>query len=407
MRFYVIYRYSWPDCAPYARILKAFTEKLMQAGHKVTVFCGQPSYNDVRHARRPWREVESGVEYVRMPLLWEQKRVAVSRVLNSMIFCLGALLYGLFARRMDATMTETCLPVIAGTAARLVARARKSRLIYHCQDLHPEVALAGGILKEGFTARIMAALDAATVQSADLVIVLSEEMAESIRARGVDGKNIEILNNFAYTCEDGEVRLPDALRRRPDTFRVLFAGNHGPLQGLEHVIAAAHVLKSNPSIRFEFIGEGAAKSRLIALAGDMVGKTVSFHPHVPEEQIFRVMQESDLGIVSLRPEIYKYAFPSKVGTLLSSGCPLLALVEAESSLARLVVDEGLGYVCEPGDVSAIVASICEAYRQRNARPSCEHLRAVAVKHMGRAAVLERWSQIVDQRCIAPAELSTA
>lgn len=394
MRFFVIYRHSYPDSAPYARILKALTESFVREGHEVTVFCAQPSYNDRRAPRRPWREVVCGVAYIRMPLLWENKRFLVLRLVNSLLFLIGALLYGLVTRRMDATMTVTSPPVFMGAIGWLVAHARGCRFLYHCQDIHPEAAVCAGVLTDGWMARLMTAIDNASIRRADLVVVLSEEMREAIRVRGLDICRVEILNNFYIRPNGQRTRIPRPLERKPGTFRVLFAGNIGLFQGLGDIISAAHLLSHIPSIEFLFVGDGAACAKLRHLAGPLLGRTVHFHPFVPEAEAVRIMQESDLGVVSLKKEIYRYAYPSKAITLISCGCPLLVVMEAESSLAQLVESEQIGHVCPPGDVQGIVEAILRARRQG---PSREQVIDVAERHFDSDGALRLWSHLIRRR----------
>ena len=66
MEVYIIYRHYWPDITAYARLLRSIAERIAADGHHVTVFSAQPSYNDVRQQRRPFRERVNGVEIIRM-----------------------------------------------------------------------------------------------------------------------------------------------------------------------------------------------------------------------------------------------------------------------------------------------------------------------------------------------------
>jgi len=86
MKILCIYRHYWPDITPYARLLKAIAEHLVSEGHEVTVFTGQPGYNDVRQGSQPWREKLNGVDVIRVWLPPERKRFVVLRLLGFLWF---------------------------------------------------------------------------------------------------------------------------------------------------------------------------------------------------------------------------------------------------------------------------------------------------------------------------------
>ena len=47
----------------------------------------------------------------------------------------------------------------------------------------------------------------------------------------------------------------------------------------------------------------------------------------------RAMQLADIGFLSLIPNVYRYAYPSKTMNYLQQGLPVLALIEEESQLS--------------------------------------------------------------------------
>ena len=62
-----------------------------------------------------------------------------------------------------------------------------------------------------------------------------------------------------------------------------------------------------------------------------------------------LMRQADLGVVSLAPDVVRYAFPSKTQTYLAESLPLLVLCELDSELAEVTQSAGLGAVVAPGD----------------------------------------------------------
>lgn len=395
MRIYIVYRHYWPDTTSYARILRSIAERLADDGHEVTVFAAQPNYNDIKHEKRPLVEHVGGVRIIRMPLLWERKSVIASRILNSGLFMTGSLLYGLAKERPDLIMTVSTPPVFMGATARVLAGLKGTKYLYHCQDLYPEIGLLGGKFGRGVIHSVMQKAEFGTRRNADALVVLSDDMADAVTGAGSTGNNVEVLTNFLLEQYTPPPDLPGPLQRAPGTFRVLFAGNMGVFQGLDTVIQAAHMLADEPDIQFLFLGQGLAKEGLMRDAGELKGKTVFFHDYVPVETAVKVMEESDLGLVPLQPEVYKYAFPSKTMMLLAAGLPVLVVVEDASQLGQLVRERRIGWTAPPGDAERMAAAIREAFEQRS---DAAALRARALEasdlEFGRERLLDRWSALI-------------
>ncbi len=393
MRIYIIYRHYWPDAPTYAGVLKLIAERLAADGHQVTAFSAQPSY--MTRGRHPWSETVGGVRIVRMPLLWERRSLVIARIINSALFLTGALLYGLFRRKPDLVMTVSTPPAVMGFTAMLLSTLRRTRYLYHCQDLHPEGAALAGKFKKGFIYKVMMWMEKAAHRRAAAVVVLSDDMADTVRARGLPGDNIHVLNNFMVGLPQKEETVPETLARPSgDVYRLLFAGNHGVFQGLEHVIEAAKILRDQTNVLFQFVGEGVAKNKLMEQAGELVGRTVFFHPFVPPAVILQVARQSDVGLIPLEPGIYTVAYPSKTMMLLRAGLPLLVAVEPQSDLVSFVREQGVGWTCPPEDPHALANAVLEGYRQRKSIQAMrDRCRAVAETCFGIETNLDKWSEL--------------
>jgi len=147
MQILSIYRHYWPDTTPYARTLRSIAERWVQDGHGVTVFTGQPSYNDISQKKQPWREKFNGVNIIRVPLLPERKKIKWLRLINFMIFLAQAILHVLTENKYELVVVHSHPPVFMGFTGRLINIIRKIPYIYHCQDIHPEGALIAGHFK--------------------------------------------------------------------------------------------------------------------------------------------------------------------------------------------------------------------------------------------------------------------
>ena len=69
-----------------------------------------------------------------------------------------------------------------------------------------------------------------------------------------------------------------------------------------------------------------------------------FIDHVSQEESKTIIQKADLGLISLIPNIYKYAYPSKLMSYLEKGIPILGLIEKNSDLAKDIEENKIGFV---------------------------------------------------------------
>ncbi len=399
MKILAIYRHYWPDATPYARLLRAILEDQVAEGRDATVFTAQPGYNDVDYARQPRRETLGGVEVRRIGLLPERKHLRILRAINYFYFLFRAVLHVLIFRHYDLIVANTHPPVLMGMALRLIRRLTGIPFVLHCQDIHPESAVMAKQLGEGRVARWLQRVDANSCAAAERVVVLSEDMHQTLRQRqGYAADNVTVINNFALDVYEPAKRLPklfDDSEQRP--FRIFFAGNMGLFQNLPRLIKAAHLLSAESGIHFIFMGAGSERKMLRQLATDLIDKTVFFEPFQPVEVAFACMQRADLGVVSLLEEVCRVAYPSKTMTYLAAGCPLLLLTEKNSQLAKDVVSNDFGYVPETTTPEGIAQTIRTARDERKQWTTTRKQRLVAQSDLfyGREKALQSWRSVFD------------
>jgi glycosyltransferase involved in cell wall biosynthesis len=396
MRVLLIHRYFWPDAPPYATMLRTIGGRLAAEGHEVSVLSTQPSYNtSTRVQRRPSREQIDGMRVTRVPLLSENRHQTLRRLVNTLLYLFQVFWY--IARRRDQiVMCSTMPPVASGLVVRcaLSLTRRSGRYIYHCQDIYPEAAVVGGLLRAGWRYRLLRRIDTATCRKAAAVVVLSDDMRDTLRQRGIEPAGVEVLNNFSLADPSGAVtRRADVLPpREPSDFVVAFAGNLGRFQQLDMLIDAAWHMRSEPAIQWWIVGDGVVRDDLRRRAGSLIGHTVHFIGYQPPDVAFGVLVQADLAVVSLRPGMHRVGFPSKTVTALMAGCRLMIVAQPDSDLARLSRNAGLGSDVAPGDVVALAGAVREERRARGAAARMR-ARAYAREHFAADVVGDAWVRL--------------
>jgi colanic acid biosynthesis glycosyl transferase WcaI len=396
VRILLVQRYFWPDVGVAASVLRAIATRLAADGHQVTVLSAMPSYNDAYAGQPPpRREVMDGFQVLRLRQPRERKGRLLGRTWSMALFSVAVAAHILLRGRRYALVCSSSTPPVLLTAAiRTATRLTRRPYLYHCQDLHPEAGLLGGVLRESWWTRLLARADRANVRRALAVVVDSIDMVRTLEERGLASGHVSMISNFFINYEpEAPADLPTELRKPKGTFRVLFAGNLGLLQGLDVVIEAAARLGASSGVQFAFVGAGASERALRRQAGPLLGSAIVLFPQQPLSVVVKMMEEADLGLVTLAPGVYRVAFPSKTMAYLEAGCPILAAVEPESQLAAFVRDEGVGFTCPPGDPVALAAAVERARSQVAPAQQRARIRDAGRRRFGRDRTLAAWSEL--------------
>ncbi|MGR3572925.1 glycosyltransferase family 4 protein [Brevirhabdus sp.] len=372
MKLLLTHRFFWPDTAPYALILRAIGDALVEDGHDVHVLSSMPSYRSETHPdETPPRETLGALQVRRIRVFGNEKRNPLCRLANVVLYC-RALFITVLRLRPDVVTASTFPPVVAAWSASLAAQIVGARFVYHVQDIHPELSqFSGGRLGRGLPRRLLRWLDNQTLRRAETIVTLSEDMAKTLRARGLGPLAIAVINNPALETDGKTIAPPPELVKQAGTIRVIFAGNIGRFQNLPLLAeGVAQCFDAHPELELMFLGDGEALPDLKERW--RIHPQVRFAPFLPFAQASALIEEADVGLVSLNPKIYKVAYPSKIATYQNLGLKILALVEPESQLARDLERRGGGAVPAAATPSAIAVALERLIAKPMMTPNSQH-----------------------------------
>jgi glycosyltransferase involved in cell wall biosynthesis len=140
-------------------------------------------------------------------------------------------------------------------------------------------------------------------------------------------------------------------------FTVFLYASFVPLQGVEHVVRAAHVLeREGPPVRFRVVGAGQAYPEIRDLAAALGIRSIEFLGRRPYEELPGLMAASDvcLGIFGTGPKAGRVV-PNKVFDALAAARPVIT---ADTPAVReALVDGRHGLLIPAGDSRALAGSI--------------------------------------------------
>ena len=339
MRITIVYRYFWPDTPPYAEMLKHISAWLAQEGHEVQILTAQPAYKpDANIPKQPARESIDGVDVIRLPLLKEDG-VVWKKAFNSLFFVAQAFTRILFGRKNDLVWTATMPPVLQALTVMTAGRLRGARFLYHMQDIHPEISVTSNVMRNGPVAKMMVIVDRFTQACSTKIVVLSDDMRQSVIDRGILPEKVILVRNFSLGSSDSAIAAISP--SNGEAVKFVFAGNIGRFQNLGALVDAFQEV-TPADAELIFIGDGRAKKELVEVVESRKIGNISFMDHMTAIEVFKLICKCHVGVISLLPGLYRYAFPSKLLTYMAANLSVFALVEDQSSLAKLLNDNRIG-----------------------------------------------------------------
>lgn len=356
-----------PDTAPTGAVMTRIVSELASLGNEVHVVTSLPWYREHR-IEREWSHVSwskrtsptSWGSITRLnPFAGANKRNILRRALGFIGFTVTSAVAALSVTRrhdVDAVIVMSP-PLTLGVGAKVVAVFHRIPMILNIQDVFPDAAIRTGVITNGFVIRLMRALELWTYRASSFVTVLSDDLRDNVSSKlpRRSRNRVEVIPNFvdveAITPCDRSTsyRIELGLGDGPV---VMYAGNVGFSQSLSLMVEAARAL---PQATFVINGTGSARSDLEVMAAGLAN--VVFGDFQPADRLGEVLGTADLHVVPLHTGLGSVSVPSKTYSILAAGRPILASIDSETEVPRLLERSGAGVSVPPDDPEAFIDGI--------------------------------------------------
>jgi glycosyltransferase involved in cell wall biosynthesis len=151
-------------------------------------------------------------------------------------------------------------------------------------------------------------------------------------------------------------------------FRILFYGKFTPLQGIEHLVEAANILKNEKKIQFKIIGTGQTYKKITSLANKLQLKNITFVDWVPFENLPKEINKADVCIGGHFGSSKKAmrVVANKVFQIIAMKKPII-ISDSPSSISAGFIDEENCLFCEAQNPSKLASKILELKNDINLR----------------------------------------
>jgi colanic acid biosynthesis glycosyl transferase WcaI len=188
--------------------------------------------------------------------------------------------------------------------------------------------------------------------------VLSEDLKQNVAHKTGEPGKVRVIPNFVDIDAIRPGPRENAYRQEfglQNKLVIMYAGNVGFSQALMPMLEAAAALTDEPDVAFVINGGGVARPELERAALGL--PNVRFVDMQPAGRLAEVLNAADIHLVPLKRGLAHASVPSKTYSILAAGRPLLASVDAESEVARLVQNAGCGIAVAPEDAESITKAI--------------------------------------------------
>jgi glycosyltransferase involved in cell wall biosynthesis len=280
-----------------ARELRA----LQDDGHDVDVLC-------TRRPGEPIIERRERLRFFRVPL-YHRRGGAIGYLGEYVLFFVVAFIAATalhMRRHYDIVQVHTLPDALVFSS--LVPRLTGARVLLDLHECMPEFfATKFGVSPSSPVARVLSAIEQASIRFADAVITCTDQMRDAFVSRGADPDKIDIVLNSSDEAVFDPRRFPRAHDSDGDFVLVC----HGAIEeryGLDTIVRAVALLACDlPRLRLEVYGEGSQLPVVRQLASELgVRDRVRFSDgYVPIDELVAAVATADAGVVAMKRDPFR------------------------------------------------------------------------------------------------------
>jgi glycosyltransferase involved in cell wall biosynthesis len=359
LKILIVSQHFWPENF----IINDLALRLTDIGDEVIVLTGNPSYPNKETFHEFYKNKTSfsklkNITIYRVPLL-SRGGSYFSLFFNYLSFIFTASTLGLFKIRkinFDKVFVFQTSPVFSAIPAIIYAKFKGIPLAIWILDLWPHTILDLKIFSNLIWKKFLKWVSFYIYDCCNLILVQSEKFIPILKSE-LKKSNIKYFPNWPLIDLQGvNITYSKIIKKAPGTFTVMYAGNVGKAQDFESVISAFDLLRSHKNIRLIIVGHGSAINFVKEKVQHMNLKNILLVGSHPKEEMPFIIKHADALLVSLEKRaIFSLTIPAKLQAYMTSGKPILGMVDGEAS--RIIKESKSGLISKAGDFKSLAENI--------------------------------------------------
>tara|TARA_R110000744_G_scaffold256518_1_gene371990 strand:+ start:16345 stop:17580 length:1236 start_codon:yes stop_codon:yes gene_type:complete len=400
------YNYS-PELTGIGKYSGEMTEWLAQKGYQCHVLTTYPYYpqwkvQEPYRKKRFWFSTEKNstgsITVYRCPMYVPQEPTGKKRMGSDLSFFMSAifrLIPLLFSKKFDFVFS-VAPSFHVGFLGVFYSRFRKTKLIYHIQDLQIEVAQELKMIQSQKILNICYKAEGYILKRADVISSISERMVEKIEEKAK--KKVVLFPNWVDNTVFHPLNDQDKIKKeygyRPSDKVILYSGAIGEKQGLRAILDVAERLISDKNTHFIICGTGPYKAKLEELARMKQLTNVQFLPLQPKAKFNAFLNMADLHLVIQKSKASDLLLPSKLTAILAVGGLALVTADEGSSLHIVINKFNMGILVATENQNALEDGISLGISSTNSVEIRNNARVYSEKYLSIENVMKTFQKTV-------------
>ncbi len=301
-------------------------------------------------------EMIEGIKVIRLWSYMTSNKGFTKRVLDYLSFAFMAFFSGLFVKH--DVIIATSPQFFTTWAAWAISKVRRTPWIFELRDIWPASIKTVGAMEQGVVINLLTKIELGLYRDAAKVIAVTDAFKNELIERGIDAQKIDVVTNGSnlelFTPRPKERALLQELHLE-GKFVIGYIGTHGLAHKLDFIVNAISEIKDE-EIHFLFIGDGAQKEMIVALAETLALRNITFLDPISKEQVPKYLSIIDVSLAPLKKsETFKSVIPSKIFEASAMRKPTLLGVEGQAQEILETYDAGVCF--EPENAVDFIAKV--------------------------------------------------
>ena len=412
----ISYNYT-PELTGIGKYNTEFCEYLAEEGNKADVITGFPYYPNwklFKGYENAYYEKEelNGVNVIRCPVYIPAEPSGLKRMAMDFSFYCSTLLVVIkkiiSRQRYEVVFVPSPSFLIGIHILMLRFFWRKTKFVYHIQDLQIDAALELGLIKNPWLKNGLLKLEKLILEKSSIVSTISEGMRAKVTAKSAVAQVVYVMPNWVddkviYPCKVN-VKVIAELGIPAHKKIFFYSGSIGEKQGLEVLLSIAPKLSlACPDLVFVISGSGPYRAQLQLEVLRKQINSILFIDLQPSNIFNQLLNSVDCHLIIQKKQAADLLLPSKLTNILAVGGLSIITAEPETSLFEIVQKNNLGLVIEPENEESLLESIQQVYTSLALNKDSEMIleiknnaKAYAAKHLNKKSIIDSFLNYVEE-----------
>ena len=358
MKILIVSQYFWPENFR----INDLTLNLKKQGYDVKVLTGEPNYPDGNIYKEYLKNKKfydrfKNIKIYRVPIIKRGKGKRFNIFSNYLSFNITSIILGYFKfnnEKFDYIFTFGTSPITSALTSVFLAKLTGAKHVLWMLDLWPEVVFELKIIKNRIYKDILKRIIDLIYKKTDIFLAQSKSFERYLKKK--TNKQIIYFPSWPENFKLKKNIYSNEISKNDNYLKIIFTGNLGEAQNFNEIFEAIYKLRDE-KIKWIFVGGGRyAEEFKIKIQDFKYNAKIQFIKNQKIQNMYKFFNHADILLLSLKSGKFgAYTIPGKFQTYLKVGKPILC--HASGEVKKLVIDNKLGFVSEPGKINLLTKNV--------------------------------------------------